>query len=134
MAPALLNPAAATIIAVGLVGYGLMKLLSDDGADDAKEEVAGWTEPQSRDSTVGTVEKPLENRLEQPSVVSKAPLERIQDTASEPFDAALQETERSQESDAARHEMIRKYMSELGKRSAASRAKKRASDDQTRLD
>ena len=132
IAPALLNPGAAAVIAVGLVGYGLIKLLGEDEEDEGQTEVNGSITPQERTSTVApTVDMPLGNRLEQPPVVSDTPLEPIPEAIPEPFDMAQQETELSQESDADRQNMIRQYMSELGKRSAAARAKKRASDDQT---
>lgn len=138
MAPALLNPGTATIIAVGLVGYGLIKLLSEDEEDEGHEDANGSVEPQERNSTVGTVEAtvdmPLGNHLEQPPVVTDAPLQTLQEAVAERFDTAQEETKLPQESDAARQEMIRQYMSELGKRSAAARAKKRVSVNQPPLE
>ncbi len=135
MAPALLNPGAAAIIAVGLIGYGLIKLFGEDEEDEDHTEVNSSISPQKRTSAVApTVDMPLENSLEQPSVVPDTLLEPVPEAASEPLDAVRQETELSQEVDASRQDMIRQYMSELGKRSAAARAAKRVSNNQPSLE
>lgn len=114
--PAILNPATAVIG----IGFGLLWLLRDD-----EDETTVDPEPIKRaQPVVRTVVEPL------PAVelIAAAPLaEPLEtgtvtvETVSEPTPTAISEVDQS--------EMIRKAMSELGKRSAAARAMKRAKQD-----
>jgi hypothetical protein len=79
LAPLVLNP---TVLAVGLIGYGVYRLLSKDDETAEKEKV------------------------ETPALPAPVP----EPVASEP----------------SPDDAVRRYMSELGKRSAAARAAKRA--------
>jgi hypothetical protein len=108
--PALLNPATAV---VG-VGLGLLWLLS---ADDDEETAAqadvpsvGAAFPDGSEVAGTNVTEPLLAVESQPDTVAPE----------------AHETAPVEISDAEQKEMIRKTMSELGKRSAAARAKKKA--------
>jgi hypothetical protein len=126
--PALMNPATATVLAVGVVGYGLLKLLSDEEKDEDKPSMNRSTE--NREPKNPAIQSRIAHRVK-PNKPEQVPpelaVERIDTTAvikpnttiAEPFNH--QTTERETD----RSELIRQYMSELGKRSAVARAKKR---------
>ena len=106
--PAILNPAVAAALGIGIVAVGLYRLLPDDGEDATVEGLPSdgskVAVPIAKQS-VPTVEL---NEVQRVYVPSIEPLQTA-DAAIEPDQS----------------EMIRKAMSELGKRSAAARAKKK---------
>lgn len=111
--PAILNPAVAAALGIGIVVVGLYRLLPDDDEDANVEDV-----PSDGPKVAIPVIKPTAptvevNEAQQVDVPSIEPLQ-ADDVAIEP----------------GQSEMIRKAMSELGKRSAAARAKKKADPDQ----
>jgi hypothetical protein len=102
-----LNPTTAAVLAVGAIGYGLFKLLRDDDESEGLVEANG-SEPQN---------EPL------PKVDSTVePRRAITDDNKE----EVSKTSNELEPEVERRELIRQAMSELGKRSAAARAKKKA--------
>jgi hypothetical protein len=108
--PALLNPATAVIG----VGFGLLWLLSSDDDDETAAQ-----------ADVATIDAAIPDGTEVGATTVVEPLLTVE---SQPHKDALEprETEPAAISEAEQKEMIRKTMSELGKRSAATRAKKRA--------
>lgn len=115
--PLLLNPAALGVVAIGAVGWGLFNLLRDeeDGCEEpsdiaqkplAKPEVVKaetkGTAPEGSQTTTQEAACDISDE-EEPQSIS---------------DECAEETERKL--------MIRQAMSELGKRSAAARAKRKA--------
>lgn len=112
--PAILNPAVAAALGIGVLAVGLYRLLPDDNEDHNVEDV-----PSDGTKTAISVAKlalpTLEvNEAQQVDVQSNEPLQTVP--------VATDEADQS--------EMIRKAMSELGKRSAAARAMKKAELDQ----
>lgn len=108
--PVLLNPATAVIG----VGLGLMWLLSADDDEETAAQVdvatTGAILPDGKEVAATDLTEPLPALENQTHTV-----------ATEPY-----ETAPTAISEAEQKEMIRKTMSELGKRSAAARAKKKA--------
>ena len=104
--PVLLNPATAVIG----IGLGVLWLLSDDDNEETAAQVdvatTGAILPDGKDVAATNVTEPLPTVERQPDTVARETSETIPD--------------------AVQKEMIRKTMSELGKRSAAARAKKKA--------
>ena len=118
--PVVLNPATAAVVGIGL---GLLWLLRDD-----EQEATVEPEPNKRTKpTVLTVAEPLPaveqsevQAVGEPSNDAMETVETTPETLETP-PAAISKPDQS--------EMIRKAMSELGKRSAAARAKKKAERD-----
>ena len=99
LTPALFNPGTATLFAIGLLGYGLIKLLGNDEENEDHSDAYNPISLKERASTaVATVDVPLE----QPSVLPDARMEPDKDAVSEPIDAVQQETELSRRTDADR--------------------------------
>lgn len=127
------NPAVLAVVGIGVVALTVMEMFSDkeNDQDDGSETVPHGSSPfieplKSQDLAVpATVIEPFET-LE---TMAEAPVHSsVEDLyLSEPvddFDTSSQQ--RGTESEvAAKKEMIRQAMSELGKRSAAARAKKK---------
>ena len=121
--PVVLNPATAVVVGIGL---GLLWLLRDD-----EEEATVEAEPNKLTQlAVRTVEKTLpaveQTELQPAYEPSNNAMETVE-TAPETLEtppAAISKPDQS--------EMIRKAMSELGRRSAAARAKKKAERDKLR--
>lgn len=107
--PAIVNPAVAAALGIGIVAVGLYRLLPDDDEE-------------------ATVDAVLRNDPEMAIPVAKQPVptvevdevQRVDGTSNEPLQTVPAATDKADES-----EIIRKAMSELGKRSAAARAKKK---------
>jgi hypothetical protein len=108
--PAALNPALAVTLGVGVIGFGIYRLLGDN---EECEKPKALPEPSP---TVGTVVEDLisddANSVETVAVVE------LPQTAD--FD------QHGADQDDTKQKMIRDAMSELGKRSAAARARKKA--------
>ena len=119
--PAILNPATATAVAVTFVAVGLFRLLSDE--EDEEYEEIETVEQMPITPPVRTVTKPLQTDGQNGLGSSKAQ----ENDARREADAVIEprETEPALISVADKSEMIRNAMSELGKRSAAARAKKK---------
>lgn len=102
--PAVLNPATAAAVGIGL---GLLWLLRDDDANEATVDAVPIKETKLAVRTVVAPLPAVEMQTDEvgPEVVETAP-------------APISEVDQN--------EMIRSAMSELGKRSAAARAKKKA--------
>ncbi|MBD3676964.1 MAG: hypothetical protein HUJ27_01010 [Rhodobacteraceae bacterium] len=109
---ALLNPAVGAAVGIGLLGFGVYKLLSDD------EELQNGDEFGSSDiSLLGTGGPTTTESLEKPNTSAR--------------DAEVSGTQKNGLlSEAQKKDMIRRVMSELGKRSAAERARRRAALEQ----
>jgi len=108
--PAILNPAVAAALGIGIVAVGLYRLLPDDDEDATVEDVPS----HGSKAALPAVRQPVPtvgiNEAQQVAVPSNEPLQTVP--------VATDEADQS--------EMIRKAMSELGKRSAAARARKKA--------
>lgn len=117
--PLLLNPATLSFVALGAVGWGIYNLLRDDEED-------GCDEPSN------TVQKTPAKTQVTKNEASRTPLVDAQTTAQ--LETVLSPNEEAEtpsksgerDEDAERSLMIRQAMSELGKRSAAARAKRKA--------
>ena len=111
--PAILNPAVAAALGIGIVAVGLYRLLPDDDEDATGEDVPS----DGSKAALPAVRQPVPtadiNEVQRVEVASNEPLQTVP--------AATDEADES--------EIIRKAMSELGKRSAAARAKKKALQD-----
>jgi len=119
--PAVLNPATAALLGIGLIVVGLYRMLPDDD-EDANASTVPSNGPQP---AVLTVKAQLP-AVDKSDVV---PLRQPSNDAQTTADTAL-ETAPASTPEANQSETIRKAMSELGKRSAAARAKKKAQLDQ----
>jgi hypothetical protein len=121
--PAVLNPATAAVVGIGLIALGLYRLLDDD-EEEATVDAAPINGPEQAVLTVETrlpaVELSGIQPVYEPSNDAQQPAGTVPETLETP-PAAISEADQS--------EMIRKAMSELGKRSAAARAKKKAERD-----
>ena len=109
--PFLLNPATLGIAVIGVAGWGLYNLLQDDEEKDALAS--------KQDN------KPPIKRSPQPEVAPQVEMAASIDTA--PLGELSQDATSKNLADpeAERRELVRQAMSELGKRSAAARAKKK---------
>ena len=119
--PAVLNPATAAVLGIGLIAVGLYRMLPDDD-EDASVNTVPSNDPQPAALTVSA----------QLPAVDKGdfvPLRHPSNDAKTTADTDL-ETAPASTPEADQRETIRKAMSELGKRSAAARAKKKAQQDQ----
>lgn len=105
--PTLLNPTTAAVLAIGAIGNAVFNFLSDDDESESVVEAS---------STVPQIE-PL------PTVASTVELQCV--SIDENKDEILA-TSHQPEPEADHREVIRLAMSELGKRGAAARAKKKA--------
>jgi hypothetical protein len=120
--PTVLNPAtvAVAVVGIGLIAVGLLRWLGDD----EEEPTVVAVQLSAPKSAVGTVVEPLpavelseDKRVYEPYNDAMEAVETAPETLATPR-AAITEAEQS--------EMIRKAMSELGKRSAVARAEKKA--------
>jgi hypothetical protein len=114
MLPAALNPAVAAAIGIGLVGIGIYRLLGDDDENREPEEL-----PKPSPSVASTVADLISDNSQPTPTVS---LERNQQDGPQLADLHQQDVDR----DDVKKKIIREAMSELGKRSAAARARKKA--------
>lgn len=133
--PFITNPVTLAIVGIGAVGITVYGILSDDKKEQSNEHKPSDTVPngsksfpkpfkRSYSTAPDTVRKPLET-------VETTVTQTVKSTAEEPFatdgngeshDTSEEPSLLSEEKD--KKEMIRQAMSELGKRSAAARAKK----------
>ena len=100
--PAILNPAVAAALGIGIVAVGLYRLLPDDGEDATVDDVPS-----------------VDPKLDIPVTKQPVPTVEVNEVkrVNVPSNGALQTDDAALEADQS--EMIRKAMSELGKRSAA---------------
>lgn len=112
--PAILNPAVAAALGIGIVAVGLYRLLPDDAEDATVEEV------RSNDP-----EMAIPIARQSVPTVDMNEVQRVVAPSNEPLQTVPVATDEADQS-----EMIRKAMSELGKRSAAARARKKAEPGQ----
>ncbi len=121
--PAVLNPATAAIVGIAAIAVGLYRMLPDDGEEATVDAVAA----NGPEGAVPTVETPLE-------AVEEGEVAQVSELLSEaPSTAPVAlKTDETPTSDLEQSEVIRKAMSELGKRSAAARAKKKAEVEEQR--
>jgi hypothetical protein len=113
MLPAALNPAVAAAIGIGLVGIGIYRLLGDDDENREPEEL-----PKPSPSVASTGAYLISDNSQSTPTVS---LERNQQDGPQLADIHQQDVDR----DDVKKKIIREAMSELGKRSAAARARKK---------
>jgi hypothetical protein len=112
--PAFLNPAVAAALGIGIIAVGLYRLLPDDDEEETVDDVPS-DDPKAALPAVRQPVPTVEvNEVQQVAVPSNEPLQTVP--------AATDEADES--------EIIRKAMSELGKRSAAARARKKAEPGQ----
>ncbi len=136
--PFITNPVTLAIIGIGAVGITVYGMLSDDKEDKDEEDNQSDTVPDGYEPS----QEPLKQAysavpytVDEPSeTVEATVIETVETTAEEPFipdgygeshDVTFKPDTLSEE--AAKKEMIRLAMSELGKRSAAARAQKKSS-------
>jgi len=112
--PAILNPAVAAALGIGVLAVGLYRLLPDSDEDATVEGVPSDCPKVAIPAVRHPVPTVEVNEVQQVDVPSNEPLQTVP-VATDEADQA---------------EMIRKAMSELGKRSAAARARKKAEPDQ----
>ncbi len=117
--PFLFNPATLGLVALGAIGWGICNLLRED-EEGGCDEPSGTVQKSPTKPQVAKVEA---TRTSQDGSQATAQLEtafKASDEAEAPstFDESADDAERSQ--------IIRQAMSELGKRSAAARAKRKA--------
>lgn len=112
--PAALNPAVAAAIGIGIVGFGIYRLLGDD---DEKLEAVVLPEPLP--SVASTVAGVISDTSKLERTVC---LEQSKQDGAQRADLDQQDVG----GDDVKKKMIREAMSELGKRSAAARARKKA--------
>lgn len=122
------NPAVLAVVGIGAVALTIMEMFSDeeDDQNDGSEVVPHGSTPCI---------EPLKNKdLAVPATVIE-PFETVETTAEEVVYSTVEDLHLSepidcydgnlQEDEAAKKEVIRQAMSELGKRSAAARAKRK---------
>jgi hypothetical protein len=114
MLPAALNPAVAAAIGIGLVGIGIYRLLGDDDEKREPEEL-----PKPSPSVASTVVDLISDNTQSTPTVC---LERNQQDGPQLADLHQRDVDR----DDVKKKIICEAMSELGKRSAAARARKKA--------
>ena len=114
--PAALNPAVAAAIGIGLVGFGIYRLL---GYDDEDRESEALLEPSQ--TIASTVEDlvPDGSHSVRTLCSEQSPQDDTQNADLDEQDVDVADLKQA---------MIREAMSELGKRSAAARARKKAED------
>ena len=110
--PAILNPAVAAALGIGIIAVGLYRLLPDD-AEEATVDAVPRNDPEM---AIPVAKQPV-------PTVEVDEVQRVDGTSN----GSLQTDDAVREADQS--EIIRKAMSELGKRSAAARAKKKAEPD-----
>ena len=118
--PAVLNPATAALVGIGLIAVGLYRMLPDD-EEDASVGVLPVNGSKQAAETVKTRLSAVQPCQTQ---ISDEPAAEARETANANIAIASATI-----SDSDQGEIIRKAMSELGKRSAAARAKKKADRD-----
>jgi len=125
--PALMSPATATVLAIGVVGFGLMKLLAEDENAEDKPPVNRLADKQQQPRSSIQPNVVLQVKSAEPEKVLPEPAVEPLKTAVEKPDTVIIEPFETQLSahEPDRGELIRRYMSELGKRSAAVRAAKK---------
>jgi hypothetical protein len=109
--PAVLNPATAAVIGIAAIAVGIYRMLPDD----------------EKEATVGVVSSHASKQLT-PTVEARLPAVELDDVQRKcELSGDAHETAPAKPlSDDDQSAMIRKTMSELGKRSAVARAKKKA--------
>jgi len=107
--PAILNPAVAAAFGIGIVAVGLYRLLPDDDEGATVEDVPS----DGRKLALPVTKQPV-------PTVEVNEVQRVHVPSNEPLQTAPVATDEPDQG-----EMIRKAMSELGKRSAAARAEKK---------
>ena len=107
--PPILNPAVAAALGIGIVAVGLYRLLPDGDEEETVEDVPS----DGQRIAIPLARKPV-------PTIEVNELQRVEVPSNEPLQTAPVATDEADQS-----EMIRKAMSELGKRSAAARAKKK---------
>lgn len=119
--PAVLNPATAAVLGIGLIAVGLYRMLPDDD-----EGATASALPSNGPQPVATTAKPQLPAVDKSDVVRpRQPSNDEKTTVDVDFELAL-----ASPPEADQRETIRKAMSALGKRSAAARAKKKAQQEQ----
>jgi hypothetical protein len=130
MLPVVLNPAVAAVIGIGLVGLGIYRLLDDEDevcASEASDESSIGELVECSDTAELAAGHENSDCLASADAVSldKSP-------ADVPANAALGQQDADREAD--KQKIIREAMSELGKRSAAARARKKAEASLCKMD
>lgn len=130
LAPLLANPTTLTVLGIGAAGWVILKWLFEDDEDDSEPTPPNGSEPslEPLEAGLSTVENPLGVRDAPPLRAVEPgggpevgqPLEEAPDTLGEPLATLGRE-----EGDMDKSELIRQAMSELGKRSAAARARRK---------
>ncbi|NRB19009.1 MAG: hypothetical protein HRU33_15950 [Rhodobacteraceae bacterium] len=125
--PLLLNPATLGFVALGAVGWGIYNLLRDDEDDgcDVPSNTVQKLPAKTRVAKAGATQPSQVSA--QAAVQLEAPV-KVSDEA----EARLKSDETAD--DAERSLIIRQAMSELGKRSAAARAKRKAAASEGAVD
>ena len=123
--PAVLNPGTAALIGIGVIGFGIYRLLGDDEERDQTEalgEAQSKALPEPSLSVASTVEGQNSDGSDAARPVT---LDQSRAMAPQHADSAPQDVDLLAE----KQKLIREAMSELGKRSAAARARKKAEAD-----
>ena len=119
LGPHLLNPAVAAALGIGLIGIGLIRFLGGD--DDELAEIVGDRSVPSKKRLVDRVSA---DQQTVPVIQEILPIdeEAVEATVEQPLEEGKAT---SPASEAEEREKLRQVMSELGKRSAAARARRR---------
>jgi hypothetical protein len=117
--PLLFNPGALGVVAIGAVGWGLFKLLRDDEEDGCNEPSDTVQEPPAK-TQVATI------AAYRTTLVDSQKTTQLETVLNPNEEAETPSKSGECDEDAERSLMIRQAMSELGKRSAAARAKRKA--------
>ncbi|GAA6178584.1 hypothetical protein NBRC116594_00220 [Shimia sp. NS0008-38b] len=116
--PFLINPATVGLVAIGAVGWGLFKLLGDDEETNGDEGLTLDEQQRSKkhleaDEAVAVYEEACVEESGEPPIDLSS-----DDSGARPTDDSANEARQA--------EIVRQAMSELGKRSAAARARRKA--------
>jgi len=134
--PFLSNPVVLAAAGIGAVGWVVYDIFSDKGEEATKSDNGSKTAPYGEEPSPEPIEywsSTVPETAEHTQVTVEAMVEETaKPTVKEPFsllsvsgDDTVQEEQESISEEYQKKEMIRKAMSELGKRSAAARAKKK---------
>ncbi|NSX56333.1 hypothetical protein [Parasulfitobacter algicola] len=119
--PVIANPTVAATIGIGVISLGIYSLLKDD--DDSEVD-------QKPKTKLDKLSKPLENETATVDAISSSELSTVSNAILERQNYDPEHTSETRSED-ERRELIRQAMSELGKRSAAARAKKISEQGET---